>query len=805
MPKAETKQKVVLLDAHAILHRAYHALPDFISSKGEPTGGIYGLSAMLLKIITDLKPDFIIACYDLPQPTYRHQAFEGYKATRQKADDSLVMQIKRSRDVFKAFNIPIYDCPGFEADDILGTIVQKLQVTSYTLHVDIVIASGDMDTMQLVDDKRVQVYTLKKGISDTILYDEEKVKERFGFSPKLLPDYKGLNGDQSDNIPGVPGIGDKTATSLVTQFGSIEDIYKKLKKEPEAFTKAGIKERIVKILLEHEEEALFSKELATIRRDAPIAFSLPAGRWVESVELSEILAFFNELEFRTLGIRAKDALEKLRGAETNDKTSVWVLEDKKKGSDAPVPTSGEEKEILVAVSLLNSSISDPELEDILRVGHASSFDDAKKNIIKEVSQNGLTRVFEEIERPLVPVLSKMEQRGVLIDRAHLVKLSVEYHKKLSALEKEIWRKAGVEFNVNSPKQLGEILFQKMGLKALRQKKTGTGALSTRESELEKLRDAHPIIAGVLSYRELQKLLSTYIDTIPTLIAADSRLHTHFLQNGAATGRLSSRDPNIQNIPHKSDMGMEIRKAFLAAKGFKLVAFDYSQIELRIAAFLSGDGKLVEIFRKGLDVHTAVASEVFGLPTEKVDYEMRRRAKAINFGMIYGMGVTALQKQLGTDRAEAQKFYDDYFARFSVLAEYLERVKKEAREKGYTQTFFGRRRYFEGFKSKLPYVRASAERQASNAPIQGTEADIIKLAMVRIDKHLSSGKLEEKVRMLLQVHDELVFEIEEGLVKKVAPEIKKIMESVVSPKETKGIVCVADVSAGDNWAELDRLT
>lgn len=797
--KTTDERRLVLLDAHAILHRAYHALPDFVSSKGEPTGGIYGLSAMLLKIISDLKPDYLVAAYDLPQPTYRHQAFEGYKATREKAEDDLVMQIKRSRDVFSAFNIPIYDSPGFEADDILGTIVETLNASRSTLHIDVVIASGDMDTLQLVNDKQVQVYTLKKGISETIMYDEEKVKERFGFGPELIPDYKGLSGDPSDNIPGVPGIGEKTATTLITSFGSIEDIYRELKKGSKAFEQAGLKERVAKLLKEHEEEAEFSKELATIRRDAPIDFAMPKEKWSDDVELSKILALFRELDFRTLGARAQAVLEKSRGA-------GHTHEKKPEGRFAePEGVSPEqEKETLVALSLVNSTITDPTREDILRFGGNGSFARAREKIFAELKKQKLARVFEEIEKPLIPVLEKMERAGIKVDAAYLKKLSVEYHKQLGALEKKIWRQAGSEFNINSPKQLGEILFNKMGLKAARQKRTGTGALSTRESELEKLREGNPIIADILEYREFQKLLSTYVDNIPALIAPDGRLHTHFLQNGAATGRLSSRDPNLQNIPHKSDRGKEIRRAFVAETGNKLLSLDYSQIELRIAAFLSGDKKLIDIFKQGLDVHTAVAAEVFGVSGDQVHYEMRRRAKVINFGIIYGMGVNALRAQLGTDRAEAQKFYDDYFNRFSDLAAYLEKTKQEAHRAGYTQTFFGRRRYFEALKSKLPYVRAGAERQAANAPIQGTEADIIKLAMVRVDELFRQKQYGARARMLLQVHDELVFEVEDSLVKTVAPEIQRLMESVIDPKETGGVVCTVDAWTGDNWEALKRL-
>jgi len=339
--------------------------------------------------------------------------------------------------------------------------------------------------------------------------------------------------------------------------------------------------------------------------------------------------------------------------------------------------------------------------------------------------------------------------------------------------------------------------------AKNQKKTAGGKISTKESELEKMRDLDPIIPLILEYRELQKILSTYIDNIPLMVAEDGRLHAKFLQTGTTTGRMSSQDPNLQNIPNKSDLGIEVRKAFRAGEGNKLVAFDYSQIEIRIAAFLSGDEKLLEIFRKGEDVHTAVASEVFGVPLDKVDKEMRRKAKVINFGIMYGMGVTALKQNLGTDRAEAQKFYDDYFAKFSGLAKYLDSVKAETVLSGYTETLFGRRRYFEGINSKLPFIKAMAERMAVNAPIQGTEADIIKLAMIKVEEYLE-GKRGGDVNLLLQVHDELVYEMPADLVEKVSPKIKEIMETVVDLEKTKGVVCKVDYKVGDNWGEMDKM-
>lgn len=781
----ETK-RLVLLDAHAILHRAYHALPDFISAKGEPTGALYGLTTMLIKIIDELKPDYLVACYDLPQPTYRHEAYKDYKAGRAKADDELVSQMKRSRDIFKAFNIPIYDKPGFEADDMLGTIVEKLKSDP---EIDIVIASGDMDTLQLVTGKKVQVYTLKKGIKDTIIYDEKAVNERYGFGPLQLPDYKGLRGDPSDNIIGIAGIGEKTATILISTFGSIEGIYKEIEAGNDSkFKKAGITDRILNLLKEGQEDAEFSKMLGTIRRDAPIDFALPKN-FKEDIDFDKISALFNDLDFRTLLNRLKTVL----GEKVEEKKEE-ILQDISKQ---------ELLETGIALWLINSNLSNPSIDDITEFAKTNNFNEAKKIIFNELEKRGLKKVYDDIEFPIIPIIEKMDEKGVKIDKKFLSDLSKTYHTELSKLEKKIWEYAGVEFNINSPKQLGEILFDKMALTAKGLKKTSGGARSTRESELEKLRDAHPIVPLLFEYRELQKLLSTYIDTIPTLLDDNNRLHAHFLQTGTTTGRMSSQGPNLQNIPVKTELGRAIRKAFIAEKGFTLASLDYSQIELRVAAFLSGDEKLIEIFKKGEDVHNAVASEVFEVSLDKVDKEMRRKAKVINFGILYGMGVNALRQNLGegTDRAEAQKFYNDYFSKFSGLANYLNKIKAETQRKGYTETFFGRRRYFEGINSKLPFIKAMAERMAINAPIQGTNADIVKIAMKRIDDYLIKENLQNDAQLILQVHDELVYEIKKEKAKKIAEEIKQIMETVINPIETKGVKCIANYAIGDNWGDL----
>jgi DNA polymerase-1 len=808
----KNKQRLVLLDAHAIIHRAYHALPEFSSSKGEPTGALYGLTAILIKIVNDLKPDWIIAAYDLPKPTYRHEVYKEYKAGRAKADEELVAQLKRSRDLLAALSIPIYDKEGFEADDILGTIVEKLQATSYKLQADIIIASGDMDTLQLVDDKKVQVYTLKRGISDTIIYDEAGVLKRFGFPPKLLPDYKGLCGDPSDNIVGVKGIGDKTATTLIQKFGTVENLYKTLKKGDELLLEAGVKERIIKLLKENKEEAEFSKILATIRRDAPIDFKLPEKRWAEAVDIKNAEQFFADLEFRTMGQRLRQALTynlPLATGESN-KLGNFVskpnLETKFPSmlSEKLPAASSQLQASSVMLWLLNSSLTNPSWDDIRAYTRKDTAEEALKYLSGEIKKQELTRLYEDIEAPLIPVVNKMNARGVAVDTKYLGALGKEYSAALKKLEEKIWKIAGGRFNVASPKQLGEVLFIKLGLKAKNQKKTPGGALSTKESELAKLADSHPIVPLILEHRELAKLLSTYIDNTIPLVGPDGRLRAKFLQAGTTTGRMASEEPNLQNIPVHSELGKRIRNAFIAEKGNILASFDYSQIELRIAAFLSGDKELIRIFKEGKDVHAAVAAAVFGVPMEKVDKEMRRRAKVINFGVMYGMGVNALQKNLGSNRAEAQKFYDDYFKTFSGLAEYLDKVKVETAKRGYTETIFGRRRYFEGINSLLPYIKAAAERMAVNAPIQGTEADIIKLAMVRADKWLSEQKLDDKVFLVLQVHDELVYEVKKEVVSKIAPEIKKIMENVLPPSETKGVPVVVDVSAGENWGQMEKM-
>lgn len=790
MAAKQKEETLVILDAHAILHRAFHALPDFSSPTGEPTGALYGVTTMLLKIIEDFRPDYIVACYDLPEPTYRHTAFDGYKAGRKKTDDALVAQIDRSRDIFKVFGIPIYEKPGFEADDMLGSIAHYMKEQS---NIKVVIASGDMDTLQCVDKKRVQVYTLKKGIKDTILYDEAMVKERFGFAPTSVPDYKGLRGDTSDNIPGIVGIGEKTGTILISKFGTIEKMYKALAKDEGQFKELGLSPRIIGLLKDNKEEAEFSKMLATIRTDAIDSFDVTTAKWRDQADTAEILNLFSEFGFRTVTDRVRKLFE-MSVEETGDSSDVSPLAI---------------KEAAILLWLLESERTSASYDDVVDYGRSflkvNGFEETLLALRARVAAEGLEHIFTDIEQPLIPVIEGMQNTGITLDVKYLGELSKTFHKELTGLEKSIYKHAGVEFNINSPKQLGDILFDTLGLKIKNAKKTAGGQRSTKESELEKLLGEHPIIENILRYRELQKLVSTYIDTLPTLVKEDGKIHTTFLQTGTVTGRIGSKDPNVQNIPVKSEEGLAIRKAFTASPGYTLVAIDYSQIELRIAAILSEDKNLIEIFKKGEDVHHGVAMRVFGVGNDEVTPNMRRQAKVINFGILYGMGVNALRTNLGEDttREAAQAFLNAYFQTFTRLAEYLEDTKTSARKLGYTETLFGRRRHFPGIASSVPFIKAAAERMAINAPIQGTAADIVRVAMVNIAEHIKDKKLEDKVHMLLQIHDELVFEIKEGEVEKEVPALLAIMEQSLEGKETFGVPIVAEVKVGHNWRDMEK--
>jgi DNA polymerase-1 len=782
--KKHTKKRLVLLDAHAIIHRAYHALPEFSSSTGEPTGALYGVVTMLFKLIEDFHPDYIVACYDLPQKTFRHEAYTEYKAGRAKADDALKTQLASSRKIFEAFDIPIYDMPGFEADDMLGTIVEQLADEK---DVEIIIASGDMDTLQLVSKKKVRVFTLRKGITDTVIYDEDAVMERFGFGPKLLPDYKGLRGDPSDNIIGIKGIGEKTATTLISTFGTVEKLYETIHAHPEKIREAGISERMLALIAENEEEALFSKTLATIRRDALISFVIPEKSFIEGVVFEKIDALFVALEFRSLRTKAKA----LFGPTVPEKEIIHA-------APAEIIETG------VALWLLDSDRTNPTEEEILTYAKKDDFTSAKESIFADLKKDEkLQRVFDEIEKPLMPIILRMEERGVTINQPFFVSLSKEYHQLLDQKTKKIYELAGKEFNINSPKQLSEILFDTLGLKT-KGKRGATGSFSTKVEVLEELFDVHAIIPIIMEYREMQKLLSTYIDVIPHMVGEDGKLHASFIQHGTTTGRFSSNNPNLQNIPVKTDLGKIIRNGFTASPGYTLIGFDYSQIELRVMALMSGDPYMVEVFKEGKDIHAGVASRVFGVTEDSVDHDMRRKAKVINFGIIYGMGVSALKKNLNTSREEAEKFYEQYFKEFAGVRAYLDETKAFAMDHVYTETLFGRKRRFPNIRSRIPFIKTMTERTATNAPIQGTAADVIKLAIRFAEEDLVQAGIREQVHLLLQIHDELIYEVVEGFEEQATKIISVAMRGVFARSFLhiqSDVPLEVHFGSGNHWGEL----
>ena len=779
--KSNHPYTIVLLDAHAVLHRGYHAMQGFATRDGRPTGAIYGLMTMVLRLYNEIKPDYIAACFDLPKPTFRHTSYDAYKAGRAKTEDALAEQLKAAPSICERLSIPVYCHEGFEADDMLGTIVDQLKQRK---DVRIIIASGDMDTLQLVDDEKVFVYTLKRG-NDTALFDEKAVIERYGFGPKMIPDYKGLAGDPSDNIIGIKGIGDKTATELIKAFGSVESMYIALKKDRNQFLEKGFKERMVKLLEEGEEEALFSKTLATNRRDAPVTYVFPEKKWSETINMEEYEKLCDEFEFRSLR-------NKLASIDTREGEASLVVEEEVALADL--------EDLRVMTHLLHSEMTNASLVDIRTLTDKSSLVDIRAWLQEELKKEGLWNLYEEVERPLMSVIRDMEACGITLDTKGLGKLSKELHARVVTLSQEIYTSAGMEFNIASPKQLGEVLYEKLNL-GTKIKKTSTGAKSTNAGELEKIKDEHPIVVQIIEYRELTKLLSTYIDTLPNYVQDDGRIHAHFIQTGAGTGRFSCEDPNLQNLPIKSELGKKVREAFVAPPGKVLLSCDYAQIDLRAAAMLSGDKHLIEIFEKNIDVHTGTAARVFGVSEADVTADMRRKAKAINFGILYGMGVTSLKEGMHVERAEAQAFYDQYKATFTRLMEYLEEVKAYAWKHGYTVTLLGRRREVPLLKSPLPFLRAQGERIAINAPIQGTSADVIKLAMIDADAYIKEKNLQDKVKLSLQIHDELVFELDADVAESVADDLVVVLENVLKKRNLSNLPLVASRSLGANLQAL----
>lgn len=735
---AQQQELFIIIDANAIFHRAYHALPRFTTSKGELVNAVFGFSSILLKALKDFKPDYMAAAFDVAGPTFRDVEYEEYKATRQKAPDELYAQIPRIKEVLSAFNIPIYEQEGFEADDIIGTIAHLVE--NKTKNINVLIVSGDLDTLQLVN-KRTRVYTMKKGVQDTVIYDEKAVMERFGLSPVKMADYKGLRGDPSDNIPGVSGIGEKTAVKLLQGFSSLEKLYEALDR---GRPPAGVSAKLLETLQNSKEQAFFSRMLATIRKDVPIKFDLQGARW-GGFEKENIAKLFADLNFNSLLRRLSD----IRGFEGFEHTE-----------SAP---QGRLAQIL---------------------GDAQT---ARESGI-------LSDELYKLECELAPVIIGMEGRGIKIDKDILEKLRISLERNLRALEKKIYKAASQEFNINSPKQLSQILFDKLQIPTRGLKKTPGGEISTAADALDKLQNSHPIVKLILEQRELQKLLSTYILPLPQLADSQSRIHTTLNPLGTATGRLSSNNPNLQNIPMRGDIARDIRRAFVASAGKTFLACDYSQMELRVVAHMAQDKNMIEAFCRGEDIHVRTASLVFGVDVKDVTTQMRYRSKALNFGMIYGMGPQAFARSAEISLEDAREFMQRYFSIFDGVARYMENIKENAHETGYVETMFGRKRFILDLASPNPMIRAMAERAAINMPVQGTAADIMKFAMVAAHQQLKGAD------MILQIHDELLWETSPKEVLVHAQEAKRILENVVK----LSVPLKVEVKTGQSWGDLKTL-
>ncbi len=892
------QKTLFLIDGNSFCYRAYYAIRALANSKGQPTNAVYGFVTMLTKIIEDNKPDMLAIAFDLKGPTVRHQKFEEYKIHRKPMPDELASQFPYIKEIVRAYNVPLYELQGYEADDILATIATKAS----THGIDVYIVTGDKDALQLVSD-RVKVYSTHQ---EGLVYDTDKVKERFGVGPEAIPDIMSLMGDASDNIPGVKGIGEKTAIELVSEFGTLENILHNIDS-----VKSEVRR---KLLRENENMAILSKELATADRNVPIEVDLK-GLELRAPDNEKLAELFKALEFKSLlkkvvpqdELRSQYTLvadesafealvDTLRDldeftfdVETTSKdpvkaalvgisfcfkegsayyvgvgTGPGVREPKKLERDRvlsalkPIFENGRIKKVgqnikyeyivlanygihlagiafdtMVASYLLNPSKPNHGLEDISleylnhkmttpitdligKGKHAITMDKVDvgrvcryccedsdvtfrlKGILeKEISTRGLDMLFHKVEVLLIEVLATIERNGVAIDVEYLNALSKEMEKRLGTLTRKIHELAGGEFNINSPKQLSEVLFEKLKLPVIKKTKTG---VSTDEEVLKKLAPKHKLPEALLEYREFSKLKSTYVDSLPSMINPETgRLHTSFNQTVTATGRLSSSDPNLQNIPIKTEEGRKIRKAFIPyAKGDLILSADYSQIELRLLAHLSGDKALIAAFKEGLDIHTYTASLVFGIAEKDVTPEMRSMAKTVNFGIIYGMSPFGLSQGLGIEVDKAKEFIDAYFERYPAVRGYLEKILEDARIDGFVSTILGRRRYIPEIASSDARIRAFAERTAINAPVQGSAADVIKVAMIAIHDELVKNDMKSK--MILQVHDELVFNVSKGELDALHAMVKDRMENIIKLK----VPIESHIEVGKNWLELERI-
>ena len=856
-------EKMVLLDGYSLMYRAYHALQTLMSAPdGTPTNAVHGFVMMLLKVIGEEKPDGLAVAFDMHAPTFRAQLYDEYKATRKPMPDDLRTQDPIIRELIARMEIPILECPGYEADDILGTISQACEEANRQA----LLVTGDRDSFQLAGAHTTILYT-RKGISDTCRVTPEYVRETYGVEPKQLIDVKSLMGDASDNIPGVAGVGEKTALRLIQTYGSLEETLEKAQMQE----KGKLRER----LIAGSRQARMSWELAKIVRNAPVEIDFEkwrlgklTGGMARLKELGmnvaarklqetaralrmEVAPAEPDREARDNRIRVErmDDLEMLRArcARAAEAENGWVAlhvgadfslaaeglclslplggdllsagVSPEEAIEAALPLlrgagcvelwnlkalpaeigflRGRAFDVMLAAYVLNPQrrsftaealCEDEDVEDFARAP-ALALHRLALMQRAQLRARDLDGVFGELEMPLAFVLRDMEREGFLVDADALTELGRSFDGEISRLSEEIFAEAGERINLNSPKQLGEMLFERMGIPA--PKKTAKG-YSTGAEVLETLAEQHPICARILEYRKYAKLRSTYIDSLIQLRDADGRVHTHFDQVATATGRLSSTEPNLQNIPVRTELGREIRGAFIARPGWVLVDADYSQIELRVLAHISGDETMISAFRAGEDIHARTAAEVYGVPFSEVTRQMRSASKAVNFGIVYGISDFALAKNIGVSRAEARDFMTRYFERYPGVKAYMERSVEEARERGYALTLMGRRRYLPELSSSNFNVRSFGERCAMNSPIQGTAADIIKLAMIRVAGELEKSGLE--ARLILQVHDELILEAPQAEAERAAALLQSCMEGVMRLE----VPLKTDISIGGDW-------
>ena len=846
--------KLMIIDGHSIVNRAFYGVRDLTAKDGTPTNAIYGFLMILQKLIAEEEPAGICVAFDVKGPTFRHGQYADYKATRKAMPEELAVQFPLVKEILAAMGIPHYEMEGYEADDLIGTIAARCDDLGWKAS----IVTGDKDDLQLITDRvGVKLITSRMGQTQTTDYTPEKFQEVYGFSPRQFVDLKALMGDSSDNIPGVPGVGEKTATDLILRYGTLERIYREL---PDL----EIKDSLRKKLQGGEESARMSYDLATIRRDVPLAFT-PEDSLRKPMDKAALGDIFSRLGFHSLlskfgldGLSRggetvakvqlehiqtqEDLMDLLQRAKVADYVSVHPLE----GLDGV--EIGEEDRVSVVLwsavgeaynpflqTLFSSQVSKvghhikDAMTALLREGIAAEgycFDTAigaylldptlseyglarlstqylnaqaaePAHIIhslypvlrRKLTDKGLMDVLLQIELPLCSVLARMEHRGFLVDRGALRSFGDMLAAWIDSTQREIFDLAGQEFNINSPKQLGQILFTVLGLPPVKKTKTG---YSTNVEVLERLKDQHPVISKIMDFREYTKLKSTYADGLSRTIDPDGRIRSHFQMTVTATGRLSSTEPNLQNIPIRKELGGEIRKMFVAPSGWVLVDADYSQIELRLLAHISGDKTMQAAFTKREDIHRVTASQVFDVSPEEVTPLMRSRAKAVNFGIVYGISPFSLAQDIGVSPIEAKRYIENYLEKYSGVRDYMSRIVEEAREAGQVKTLFGRIRPLPELSSSNFNTRSFGERVALNMPIQGTAADIMKLAMIHVDRRLREEGLE--ARLVLQVHDELLVECPEGEAERVAALLEEEMEEVI----TLSVPLTAEAHSGKTW-------